>query len=575
MKVGSHSEKRRECELSAYVLLVSCSMKPTTILLVGVLLWGVLGCQKRDHIGAFQTQSAKASVHDDAPISLAGELPLYHDSLIYKPSTVRKLQKVVDSLNLKYKACSLTQPYRSWQQSEGDVFRLETKNKKLYEGCIKFLSSKSDLEVLRSLLKISGNSDSYLLKENFALRPYAERDGKVEVVLLPTSSSKHLFSKPIVQHNYAGSCEWIYEAKVYDYSNAGPIYLIVAVRPYKKFETQDLPSKYGSMVLYSDCIIDSSKSIQTKFIKNESYFLDMGRDTTIEARNAIINKIDNLFTDRDKYPDYPRGNFSLNGELDSSARKKYEERVAVYERSVKEWKYRRELMASKLAMESDSFCYLIKTLARIYPPAVLANPDLSKWFFAYCPDVTIIDSARNQVVWGSCSQDDSPRIFAQSLAVLGADAGNFEVFLRSHLNILNDNFNRLSDGSYAWDRRGTYIRELEALGIDVPKLLIGSVLRVSNGSPKRYVSSVSRLGRAIVESKERERFLQLIREGISAEDLDPFNRVILQNLMLTYIYHLPTKLEHQQALTQYKAFAQPLPDYLKLDALAAKPRREE
>ena len=49
--------------------------------------------------------------------------------------------------------------------------------------------------------------------------------------------------------------------------------------------------------------------------------------------------------------------------------------------------------------------------------------------------------------------DNSPRIHALNIAKLSAETINWEVFLRAHLDIMKDKFERMSDGSYAFGGR--------------------------------------------------------------------------------------------------------------------------
>lgn len=62
----------------------------------------------------------------------------------------------------------------------------------------------------------------------------------------------------------------------------------------------------------------------------------------------------------------------------------------------------------------------------------------------------LLDEMRSIKVIGGCSQDSSPRDHAVNIALLSAETNNWSVFLKAHLDIMNDRFERVSDGSYAW-----------------------------------------------------------------------------------------------------------------------------
>ena len=109
-----------------------------------------------------------------------------------------------------------------------------------------------------------------------------------------------------------------------------------------------------------------------------------------------------------------------------------------------------------------------------------SSDEFEEYVGKYFSKASELKLKRSREVIGFCSQDQSPRIHAKKIALLAAETVNWETFLRAHLNIMNDNFARASDGSYAWAARQTYIRELEELEINVPDLLFGICLQTEN-----------------------------------------------------------------------------------------------
>src|SRR5215211_5537198 len=58
----------------------------------------------------------------------------------------------------------------------------------------------------------------------------------------------------------------------------------------------------------------------------------------------------------------------------------------------------------------------------------------------------LLDQMRSTRVVGNCSQDSRPRKHAVNIALLSAETYNWQVFLKAHLDIMNDRFERMSDG---------------------------------------------------------------------------------------------------------------------------------
>lgn len=173
----------------------------------------------------------------------------------------------------------------------------------------------------------------------------------------------------------------------------------------------------------------------------------------------------------------------------------------------------------------------------------------------------LLDKKRSTRVIGGCSMDSSPRVHAMQIAVLSAETTNWEVFLKAHLDILNDRFDRVSDGSYAWEERNTYIKELEELDIDVLKLIIGISLRVENAADNHYYGSIGRIGRALSEAKDKELIEKQLFSMMADEKLDDYNRVIAYYLLDNYAHYLDEK-EQEEKKELFEAAAKKLPKYL-------------
>jgi hypothetical protein len=175
-----------------------------------------------------------------------------------------------------------------------------------------------------------------------------------------------------------------------------------------------------------------------------------------------------------------------------------------------------------------------------------------------------LELKRSRKVVGRCSMDQSPRYHALNIAMLSAETVNWQVFLRAHLNIMNDRFERMSDGSYAWERRNTYIKELEELNIEVQELLLGITFRIQNPVEKHYYGSISRLGRALAETKNRLQLENQLVAIIKDKELDAYNRLLIHYLYLNYVYNIKNKNIRLTSLERLEDADKSLPDYLKL-----------
>jgi len=165
---------------------------------------------------------------------------------------------------------------------------------------------------------------------------------------------------------------------------------------------------------------------------------------------------------------------------------------------------------------------------------------------------SLLDSLRSIRVVGSCSMDNSPRVHAAHIAILSAQTTDWKVFLKSHLDIMNDRFDRVSDGNYAWGQRQTYIKELEELDINVFDLLLGISFQIENPASNHYFGSIRRLGRAMVDSDDKALFEKHMLDMISDQNLDDYNRVVFYFLYMNYCNHHKDKMARNLKVNKLK-----------------------
>jgi hypothetical protein len=174
----------------------------------------------------------------------------------------------------------------------------------------------------------------------------------------------------------------------------------------------------------------------------------------------------------------------------------------------------------------------------------------------------LLDEMRSKQAVGSCSQDNSPRIQGINMALLSADIANWEIFLRSHLDIMNDRFERVADSGYARQARNTYIKELEELDINVYDLIFGMTFRLENPLTNHYYGSVSRLGRAVAESKDKELFLKQLLSMMADENLDDYNRLLSYFFYVNCNYYIKSKTDQKLNTSRLNNALKKLPQYL-------------
>lgn len=173
----------------------------------------------------------------------------------------------------------------------------------------------------------------------------------------------------------------------------------------------------------------------------------------------------------------------------------------------------------------------------------------------------LLEEMRSTRVVGFCSMDSRPRAHAVNIALLSADTYNWEVFLKAHLDIMNDRFERMSDGSYAWGHRNTYIKELEELNINVTDLILGISFRIENPASNHYYGSIGRLGRALSETANRVEIEQVMLSVVTDNQLDYYNRLLFYFLFENYNYYIEDETLKKENSEKLTLAAMSLPDF--------------
>ncbi|HYF03345.1 MAG TPA: hypothetical protein VEC36_08210 [Patescibacteria group bacterium] len=306
-----------------------------------------------------------------------------------------------------------------------------------------------------------------------------------------------------------------------------------------EFETQPIPIQYARMIQYSDCMVDTTTEIFKADAKRDRNYKESGK--IAEFLKYVHEESDkpHFWEDRNKPKDF------------------------------RTWdSVRFALVESKLSKQEKFQKMLKAAVAEALVEG--SNEAFDEYVARFYSKQTALELRRNRIVVGSCSQDNSPRVHAMKIAVLSAETVNWETFLRAHLDIMNDRFQRRSDGSYAWAGRQTYIQELEALDINVMDLMLGISLRLENPSQKHYFGSIGRLGRALSETKYAAEIETKILSMLKDDELDDYNRLLMYYLFDNYNYHIKDESRKKENAARLSAAVQEMPEYLAVKLAAKK-----
>lgn len=462
------------------------------------------------------------------------EFNLSKKGLIYSDTTMKQLKDIVDSLNLKYKACELNKTYLSVLQAKANYFKLKKTDIKIAKINIERGISFSDF--IKKFPKTIIEKELLVTKSKY--KNYNNKDVIEFNSIVLNGKFEHELNFDTLLELYNGSLKdrWIIEynpqSEYFDESIEGFYFL-------EDLKSIPIPLNYAKQIQYSDCMIDTSNDVFYKTADRYSYRTERRKTT------SFIDSINNLT----KMPKY--NGIEYEG-------KDYNE----FLNKLNAWEKSKNMTIDSLLSVNPHFLKMLNDEFDTIKKNGGSDDEFEEYVEKYISKKAALELKRNRIVVGGCSMDQSPRYHAFSIAQLSAETTNWEIFLRAHLNIMNDRFDRMSDGSYAYGRRGTYIKELEELDLNVSDLLLGICLRIDNPSYNHYFGNIGRLGRAISESNKVLQFEDKMIQMITDNQLDDYNRILIYYLYLNYVYHLDSKKKKETANVKLEKAISLMPIYI-------------
>lgn len=427
------------------------------------------------------------------------EFKIHSNGLIYDELTMNRLAHIADSLNLKYKTCGPAS-YRALPQGRG--MQVEIKNKRQ----LKAIQSGISPEAYASKFPRSVTYKDHLI--------YAEHYTYDDVPLF--------YVRGIASTGDIGSVElktlpdkipgWVI---AHDDKSA---YYV------RSLEIPELPERYARLVQYADCLIDTTSSLFFPTARPDRY-----------REPGDTSRIGQFIVWTDSYPSRP---------VPPEPPVKFTS--AQYDslyHVMQDWDSARVIYVHQQLKTSEEAKALFMRACNEAFATGTSDEQLERYAAPYLSPAQMLRLKRSRIVRGFCSMDDGPRLHAVEICMLAAATTQWDVFVRSHLDIMNDNFSRNTDGSYAWGARKTYLKELEVLDINVTDLLLGTVLSVSNAGENHYQGSRSRVGRALTDTADKTAIEKRLEGMIADTALDLYNRMEIYWLYRSYIRNLEDKAQ--------------------------------
>lgn len=244
----------------------------------------------------------------------SGEFALHTNGLIYSDTTMQQLHLIVDSLNLKFKACDLHKIYRSKAQARAHYIRISGD---LSKQALTDLKRKTPFE------DFTAKYPQAQIRENQLVTKWKDTNYDEEEITL--------FSEESIEGNYGHSIalegwkeyeknrvnQWVYNYQ--EKSEYSEEYL-EAYFFTKKFSQNPLPEKYARMAMYSECMVDTSTQLLLEANTSPFGGIEKGKIEKVLAFMDYVNEK----TNRPEYPEFEAG--ELNREA-----------LAIYREKAEKW----------------------------------------------------------------------------------------------------------------------------------------------------------------------------------------------------------------------------------------------
>lgn len=448
-----------------------------------------------------KTQTLMAVVIVLTTISRAhaqSEFEVHPNGLIYGDSTIEQLRHIIDSLNIKYKVCERRTDYLSLPQGFAHYVFLDKPDMK---------NARKDMENNISIEAFIRKYPAATLEKNYLVGGFEDKNKQVTEFIhfeIGDESRKSVTAK---KPKNARAPFWVYEYR--SKTSYGKERLEAFYFP-SGMQSQVLRNQYAALVQYVDCMVDTSTAVMLPTARRETF----KQPAKLAAFNEFLS--------------------AAVGEQPT-----YNENDEIYSQKYDRWLSQKDSIISNHLSLTPAFKKLLLDALQDVKTNGGSDDEFEEYVKTYQSPAEALYLKRNRKVFGQCSMDTRPRLHALNIAQLSAQTIHWETFLRAHLDLLNDNFERMSDGSYAWARRQTYLKELEILDLNLADLLLGITLRIHNPSANHYYGDIPRTGRALAETSKPDEMESRMLSAIGDAQLDMVNRVLVYYLYSSYNAHLP------------------------------------
>ncbi|PSG90899.1 hypothetical protein [Aurantibacter aestuarii] len=457
---------------------------------------------------------------------------IFCQNSIISESDIPKLDYIIRNLEKNYNK-SETPNFYSLPQTSASYFEIITKDQKKFltelkkSENLKQLQNKfKGLQVDNDLLVIKNVYSDYKNEKKLEIKSFEITNNQNHGIKLSFNDSLNQNNLKHFHSSYTSKRDSITTIRGFYLNN--------------EFKSINLPKRISDWINYADLIVRPETSI--------FYHSDNKSNGFRAYKRTIIDSLVNYYELKTNKPPYKK-------EQDFITRRK----------ELNEWQSKKEKFADSLYTNDQNFKKLLIEALEYAEENKVSNGDLEDFTAQLISKKRALELMRQNRQVGTCSFDNGPIIQQKRIASLASKTQNWDVFIKSFLNVMNDNVSRNANSNIASNARKTYIEELAKLDLDIDKILLGSNVRIEDTTRKHYFSDGSKIAKAYanLNSDKQQYFENKTFEIIKDEEIDAFNKLHFYNTLKNYQYFIKDSIKKTELEKDVQELVPLLPKELK------------
>ncbi|WP_405226706.1 hypothetical protein [Dokdonia sp. Asnod1-B02] len=451
---------------------------------------------------------------------------------IISDSDIPKLDSIIKSLEKDYNASDKPIFY-SLPQTTGSFFKIITKDPntfllklKLSDNLEQLQKQFPGLQVDTDLLVIKNTYINYKKERKLDIKSFQILNNQDHNITLSFNDSLNQNS---ITHFHSS-----YTSKRNKETTIRGFYLK------EGFKSSIISKELSDWINYTDVLVKPETSI---FYKNE-----IAKNKFKNHKKTIIDSLVRYYELKTNKPLYKKG-----------------QEFVVRRNEINDWQSKKEKSADSLYANDQNFKSILSQALDYAEKNKVSNGDLEDFTAQLISEKRALELMRQNRQVGTCSFDNGPIIQQQRIANLSAKTQNWEIFIKSFLNVMNDKVSRNVNSNIASNSRKTYIEELAKLDIDINKILLGSNIKIEDSIGVHYFSDGTKIAKAYanLNSNKQSYFENMASAIIKDEGVDAFNKLHFYNTLKSYQYFIKDSLKKNYLDKKIKDLIPFLPNEIK------------